>query len=265
MLANFMDAALPCTPAPGGCRRDSLLPQTAHRADDLPFAGGYRLYREPRIFGERHILQSRARLDGRERHRARQRGDAFHVHRHKYSVRVGGIGISFAYHLGDPDHLLLLARVIEKGALALLHGLEIPSCSEIANSRPGLAFGTAPDLILPGKFFRFGLQQPIRHGSSFAFPPSCHVSARNGRISSAWIASSMPARRARMSSTADAIGISTPAAFAISMSAGAVKKPSASGAVAGSGGAPLPHATPKEKFRDWLLEQVRIRSPRPER
>jgi hypothetical protein len=45
----------------------------------------------------------------------------------------------------------------------------------------GLALGAALDLIVPGKFLRLGLHQPIRHA---------HPSAFNGRVNSDSIASS---------------------------------------------------------------------------
>src|SRR5216684_541408 len=93
-----------------------------------------------------------------------------------------------------------------------------------------------------------------------------HPSARNGRVSSDSIAASMSSRPSSTAATAAATGMSIPRAFAISLSTEAVKIPSTSlPRCASSSERPSPSAIPSEKFRDCRLEQVRIRSPRPER
>src|SRR5262249_55503561 len=73
----------------------------------------------------------------------------------------------------------------------------------------------------------------------------CNIypSARNGRVNNVSVASSTLARPARMSTTALAIGMSTPFAFAISTSTGAVKMPSASAPPA-CAASPRPRAMP---------------------
>src|ERR1700757_3873493 len=75
---------------------------------------------------------------------------------------------------------------------------------------------------------------------------NAYPSARNGRVNNVSVASSTLARPARMSTTALAIGMSTPFALAISTSTGAVKMPSASAPPACAGSSP-PRALPLDQ------------------
>ena len=66
--------------------------------------------------------------------------------------------------------------------------------------------------------------------------------------------------------TQSAIGMSTPRRRASSISACAVNMPSTSLPAAASAAlSPRPSAWPKAKLRDWADEQVKTRSPSPER
>src|SRR6516164_1853835 len=94
---------------------------------------------------------------------------------------------------------------------------------------------------------------PVKHGGMIGRPRGhaslCppydgdYPSARNGRVINVSVASSTLTRPARMSTTALAIGMSIPFAFAISTSTGAVKMPSASAPPA-CAGSPRPSAMP---------------------
>jgi hypothetical protein len=87
----------------------------------------------------------------------------------------------------------------------------------------------------------------------------------NGRASRASIASSTLSRPSRTASTALAIGMSTPASVAIATNTVAVNAPSTRPPLAASAGdTPPPIATPNEKLRDWRVEHVKMRSPRPD-
>src|SRR5208337_4194490 len=93
-----------------------------------------------------------------------------------------------------------------------------------------------------------------------------HSSPLCGRPSSAPTAPATSSEPSRRASTQLAIGMSTPRARANSVKAAAVKAPSTSRlSDASLTLSPRPSATPKEKFRDCADEQVRTRSPSPER
>jgi hypothetical protein len=79
------------------------------------------------------------------------------------------VGKSLAEDFADADDLLLVAGVIEEKFFALLHRLKMFARREIAHATPRLALLAALDLIVPGKLFRLGLHQPIRHRHSSAF------------------------------------------------------------------------------------------------
>src|SRR5499427_859208 len=96
-------------------------------------------------------------------------------------------------------------------------------------------------------------------------PPHDRHSPLSGRVSSASMAPSTLILSSSTAATAAATGMSTPLASAMSVSTAAVNAPSASLSPAAPGRAPRPSATPSEKLRDCGLEQVRIRSPRPDR
>src|SRR6476661_3058266 len=89
-----------------------------------------------------------------------------------------------------------------------------------------------------------------------------HPSALNGRVNRLSIAASIVIAPLRIAATAFDTGISTWCEAASSISTGAVNSPSAS--LPRGGGSPRPSAMPSAKLRDCGLEQVRIRSPRPE-
>src|SRR5262249_41290509 len=86
----------------------------------------------------------------------------------------------------------------------------------------------------------------------------------SGPVSSASTAPPTLISSASTPAPAAAIGMSTPLASAMSISTAAVNAPSASLSPAAPGRAPRPSATPSEKLRDCGVEQVRIRSPRPD-
>src|SRR6476646_11534199 len=90
-----------------------------------------------------------------------------------------------------------------------------------------------------------------------------HPSALNGRVSRLSIAASMVTAPLKIAATAFDTGISTFCEAASSIRTGAVNSPSAS--LSRFGASPRPSAMPKAKLRDCRLEQLRIRSPRPER
>src|SRR5487761_1896067 len=225
----------------------------AHLADDLPFLRRHRLHRQPRIFHQRHVGELLVGLDRRHRHRGLQRRDRLDVDADEFSGLVGGIGIGLLDDLSDADDLLALVGVIEEGAVALLHLHEVLPGGEIANAGPGFALRAPGDLLIPRPGGRLGFHQPVRH---------IYPSALNGRVSKLSIASSMGTAPRRMSATAFETGISTPSAAASSISTGAVNSPSAS--LSCGRASPRPSARPSAKLRDCGLEQVRIRSPRPD-
>src|SRR5262245_16266277 len=165
-------------------REPALILHAAEGAHDLPFLRGHRLHREAWVFRKRHLLEPRLGLDRRQRHRFRERLHRLDVDREKHAFLVGGIVIALADHLGDADDLLLLAGVIEQGAVALLHLLQVSAGGEVAYAGPRLALGAAFDLIVPGKHLGLGFQKPMGH----SVPPS-------GTSSVGWAKRSVPTRR----------------------------------------------------------------------
>src|SRR5262249_20906726 len=131
-------------------REPALILHAAEGAHDLPLLRGYRLYRQARIFRQRHLLEPRLGLDRRQGHRFRKRFHRLDVDREKHALLVGGIVIALAHHLDDADDLLFLAGVIEERVFTLLHRLEISARDEVAHAGPRLALGAALDLIVPG-------------------------------------------------------------------------------------------------------------------
>src|SRR5262245_29693698 len=97
----------------------------AHFAHHLPLALGHRLHRQPPVFHQCHILEPRFGLDGCERYRL---GERFVGHgRDSYPRLVfprRWIWKGLADYVADPDNLFLVACVIEKELVALLHVLE---------------------------------------------------------------------------------------------------------------------------------------------
>src|SRR6516162_6312891 len=206
--------------------------QSAHLADELPLAIGHRLHRETRIFGERHVLELCFGLDRGERDRLGQRLDRGGGHGDPgLTLLRGRVGIGFANDFADADDLFLAAGVIEEKLLTLFHFLEIAARDEVANAAPYLALAAALDLIVPGKFFRLGFHQPVRHlrrsNVSLSFGAS-YASALNGRVNSDSIAASTFILPLNKSATAAEIGMSTARSRAISSKTGAVNTPSAS-------------------------------------
>src|SRR5580704_7617431 len=260
----------PLAPPPGASRywpksprRLRILPpkrascglHSAHLADELPFVSGDRLHRQAALFHQHHVLELRLGLDGGERHRLRQCLDRAGGHGDPGLVFFSGrIGKGLAEDFADADDLLLVAGVIEEKFLALLHRLQMLARREIAHAAPRLALLAALDLVIPGKFLRLRLHQPIRHRHSSAF---------NGRVSKDLIASSNVIVSASSAATAAAIGMSTERSRAISSSTGAVKAPSARPVLMVPGFWPWPRLTPNWKLRDCGLEQVNSKSPRP--
>src|SRR6516225_6054023 len=242
--------------------------QSAHLADELPLAIDDRLHRETRIFGERHVLELCFGLDRGERDRLGQRLDRGGSHGDPgLTLLRGRVGIGFANDFADADDLFLVAGVIEEKLLALFHFLEIAARDEVANAAPGLAFAAALDLIVPGKFLRLGFHQPIGHvpRSNMSRSGGSYASALNGRVNSDSIAASTVTLPLSKAATAAEIGMSTARSRAISSRTGAVNTPSASPAWMESGRSPRPSLMPKVKLRDCGLEQVRRRSPKPDR
>src|SRR5579863_965500 len=144
------------------CRPSGL--DAAHLADEFPLLRGDRLHRQPAVFDERHILEFRLRLDGRERDWFGQRLDRGGGHRNpRLALGRRRVGVVLTDDLADGDDLLFIAGVIEKKLVAPFHLLEMPARGEIAHAAPGLALLAAFDLVVPGKLFRFGLQEPIGH------------------------------------------------------------------------------------------------------
>src|SRR6266568_424442 len=258
-------------------RRLLLRLDPAHAAHDPPLVRRHRLDREPRLLGQYHVLEPPVGFDGLERDRLGQRPHRPHVDRAKHRGIVGRVRIGFPDHLDDADDLLLVPGVIEKRVIAEPHRFEVLPGAVVPHAGPRLALAAALDLIVPGKRLRLGLQQPICHGTLPVIvlrrdrgralrtpPPQAGEGAR--RVISDSIAASMSSRPSSTAATAAATGMSIPRAFAISLSTEAVKIPSASlPRRASSSERPSPSAFPSEKFRDCRLEQVRIRSPRPER
>src|SRR5712671_5759659 len=239
-----------CRVKPGN---DKLL-QPAHLADHLPLIRGDRLLRQPRILYQRHVGEFLVGLEGGHRHRRLQGLVGFQVDTDELAGLVGRIGIGFADDLDDADDLLALIGMVEEGAVAFLHAHQILPCGEIAHAGPGFALGALCDLLIPRPARRFRFHQPVRHR---------HSSALNGRVSRPSIAASMVTLPARIAATAFDTGISTFCEAASSISTGAVNWPSAS--LPCGGGSPRPSAMPSARLRDCGLEQVRIRSPKPER
>src|SRR5438105_3743630 len=144
--------------------------------------------------------------------------------------------------------------MVEEGAVALLHVHQILSRGEIAHAGPGLALGALRDLLVPRPARGFRFHQPVRHSQT---------SALKGRVSRPSIAASIVAVPLNIAATALDTGTSTFCEAASSISTGAVNSPSAS--FSWGRGSPRPSATPSAKLRDGGPEQVRIRSPHPER
>jgi hypothetical protein len=71
--------------------------------------------------------------------------------------------MGFAKDFTDAHDLFLIAGVIEEKFIAFFHFLQIPPCGEVSHPTPRFTFAAAFYLVGPGKFFRLGLQQPIRH------------------------------------------------------------------------------------------------------
>src|SRR5215469_9274458 len=259
---------LPSDPLAGGVRTTQLRAsavncstlarraksQPAHLCDELPLLRSHRLHRQTRIFHERHVGEFFLRLDRANAHRFWQRLLGLDVDADEFAGLVRRIGIGLPDHLGDADDLLAFVGMIEKRLVALLHVHEILPRGEIAHAGPSLAFCALGDLLIPRPARRFGFQEPIRHA---------HSSALKGRVSRPSIAASMVVVPLRIAATALDTGISTFCEAASSTSTGAVNSPSAS--FPGAGLAPRPSARPRAKLRDCGLEQVRIRSPSPER
>src|SRR6185312_15097846 len=155
---------------------------------------------------------------------------------------------------GDADDLLALVGMIEERLVALLHVHEVLTRSEIAHAGPGLALGALRHLLIPRPGRRFGFHQPVRHA---------HSSALKGRVKRPSIAASTVSFLPRIAATAIDTGISMPCEAASSISTGAVNSPSAS--FPAGFGSPRPSESPSAKLRDCGLEQLRIRSPNPER
>src|SRR5260370_4216340 len=258
----MINSAAPRTTRPRCChpsRRRCRPPQDedrglhpAHLADDLPFLRRYRLNRQPRIFYQRHFAQSLVGLDRGHCHRRLQGLVGFDIDANKLAGLVGRIGIGLLDDFRDPDNLLALVGVIEKGAVAFLHVHEILPRGEIAHAGPGFALGAFCHLLVPGPARGLGFHQPVCHG---------HPSALNGRVSRLSIAASIVIAPLIIAATAFDTGISTCCEAASSISTGAVNSPSAN--LSRGGGSPRPRAMPSAKLRDCGLEQVRIRSPRP--
>src|SRR4030095_7006396 len=137
----------------------------AHFAHQLPLHLGHRLHRWPPVFDKCNILEPRFGLDGRERYRLGQWLVGHSRDRYPRLVfRCRWIRERLADYVADPDDLFLVACVIEKELVALLHVLEMPSRREIAYAGPGLTLCATLDLVVPGIFLRLRLQQPICHG-----------------------------------------------------------------------------------------------------
>src|SRR5580700_7373972 len=152
---------------------------SAHLADELPFVGGHRLHRQAALFHQHHVFELRLRLDGGERHRLRQCLDRAGGHGDPGLTLLGGrVGKGLAEDFADADDLFLVAGVIEEKFLTLLHRLQMFARREIAHAAPRLALLAALDLVIPGKFLRLRLHQPIRHRHSSAF---VSLSPRAGR------------------------------------------------------------------------------------
>src|ERR1700716_2686522 len=227
--------------------------QSTHLADDLPFVRRHRLHRQPRIFYQCHVGQSLVGLDRGHRHRRLQRLVGLDVDADELAGLVARVGIRLLDDLGDADDLLALVGVIKEGEVALLHLHEILPRGEMAHPSPGLALGTFCHLLIPRPARRFRFHQPVRH---------CHPSALNGRVSRLSIAASIVTAPLKIAATAFDTGISTFCEAASSISTGAVNSPSAS--LSRGGCSPRPSAMPSAKLRDCGLEQLRIRSPKPE-
>ena len=81
------------------------------------------------------------------------------------SLFAGGrVGERFTNYFADADDLFLVAGVIEKELVALLHLLEMPARCEIPHASPSLTLCATLELIVPGIFLGFSLEQPISHG-----------------------------------------------------------------------------------------------------
>src|SRR4029077_6587590 len=171
----------------------------------------------------------------------------------EFSGFVAGIGVGLLDDFSDPDDLLALVGMIEEGAVALLHLHQILPCGEITHAGPGFALGAFGHLLVPRPARRFGFHQPVCHRHSSAF---------NGRVSRLSIASSIVVLPLRIAATAFDTGISTSCEAASSISTGAVNSPSAS--LSRGRASPRPSAMPSANLRDCRLEQLKIRSPRPE-
>src|SRR3954447_16725631 len=249
LLRMSLSKTMDCRGKPGNDSSDAT-----HLADDLPFLRRHRLHRQPRIFHQRHGGEPLVRLDGGHRHRRLQGLVGLDVDADEFAGRVGRVGIGLADHFRHADDLLALVGVIIERLVALLHRHEVLPRREIAHAGPGLALPALRDLLVPRPARRLRFHQPV-----------CHVypSALNGRVSRLSIASSMVTVPCRIAATACETGMSTPFAAASSISTGAVNSPSASLSL--DGRSPRPSAMPSERLRDCGLEQVRIRSPSPDR
>src|SRR3954467_7902910 len=226
----------------------------AHLADELPFLGRHRLHRQARIFHQRHVGELLLGLDRRHRHRKLQRLVGLDVDADEFCGLVGRIWIGFLDNFRDADDLLALIGMIEERLVALLHGNEILARGVIAHAGPGFALGAFRHLLVPGPHRWLRFHQPVRH---------VHSSALKGRAISPEIAASIVLLPVRIDATASDTGISMLCEAASSISTGAVNSPSAS---LPAGGCSLrPSARPSARLRDCGLEQVRIRSPRPDR
>src|SRR3977135_2166064 len=79
----------------------------------------------------------------------------------KTALGVGRVRVSLADDLRDAHDRALAARMIEEGLVTLLHGIEMDAGRVIAHTGPGLALGAAFDLLVPGKYLRLRLDQPV--------------------------------------------------------------------------------------------------------
>src|SRR5690349_6622184 len=148
---------------PGVLKRTATRPLSdpGEAADHAPLGRADRADREARLAQQREAGEGRHALHLGEPDRAlyrHYRGDIDHA---ELAARVAGIGVEGADDLDDADDLLALVRVIEEGAVAVLHCPQIVRRLEIAHAVPmGAAVRNHP---VPRIFRRFGFQEPVGH------------------------------------------------------------------------------------------------------
>jgi hypothetical protein len=138
MSGNYSKAAYSAAlsdAAAGPPVRAALL-QLFHSQDVAKFFGAEWHYRETRLSNELNLVQRRFVLNLTQRYRALKRTHRHEINSAPVFIRRRRIAVSNSHDFRDPYDRLLLAAVIEKNFVAVVHPAQIISRRVIAHSGP---------------------------------------------------------------------------------------------------------------------------------